>query len=62
MYNRFFVFIFFDVGCLLEVFKEKFVELVKDGDIIVEEVVLLDFGLLLEFEDFFFFEDDEEEE
>lgn len=62
VYNRPSAPIFSDAGRLLEVFKEKLAELVKDGDITAEEAVLPDLGPLPEFEDSPPPEDDEEEE
>ncbi|KAK4228205.1 hypothetical protein QBC38DRAFT_362517 [Podospora fimiseda] len=62
VYNRPSAPIFSDAGRLLEVFKEKLAELVKDGEITAEEAVIPDLGPLPEFEDSPPPEEEEEEE
>lgn len=61
VYNRPSAPIFSDAGRLLEVFKEKLAELVKDGAITAEEAQIPDLGPLPEFEDSPPPEDDDEE-
>ena len=70
VYNRPSAPIFSDAGRLLEVFKEKLIDMVKEGEISVEDAQIPDLGPLPEFEDSpppeedeeEFDEDDEEEE
>lgn len=61
VYNRPSAPIFSDAGRLLEVFKEKLAEMVKEGSIAAEDAALPDLGPLPEFEDSPPPEDDEEE-
>ncbi|KAL2185938.1 hypothetical protein L209DRAFT_754425 [Thermothelomyces heterothallicus CBS 203.75] len=61
VYNRPSAPIFSDAGRLLQVFKEKLAEMVKEGVITAEEAVIPDLGPLPEFEDSPPPEDDEEE-
>lgn len=61
VYNRPSAPIFSDAGRLLEVFKEKLAEMVKEGAVTAEDATLPDLGPLPEFEDSPPPEDDEEE-
>lgn len=62
MYNRPSAPIFSDAGRLLEVFKERLAEMVKQGSITPQDAVLPDLGPLPEFEDSPPPEDDDEED
>ncbi len=61
VYNRPSAPIFSDAGCLLDVFKERLAELVKEGSITAEDAQIPDLGPLPEFEDSPPPDEDEEE-